>query len=242
MIKFHNLHLYTKAWLLSEMVVYNNFEAKKFVLEYIPGLVDIKFVDTKLDRCMLIRCNDVCFISFQGTKNLSAWFSDFKGIEEDGFHKGIYEETLDIIEREIKFFFKPTDKIIVTGHSRGAGMALIANFLLSTIGFKDVESIGFSGPYVATKKLGIKLLKKNKIRHTNILSDSNKKFPSDPTDDVGVFRGKHYGHTENLHGSAFIFDHSYVNITNNLLRWMTVRGLTKDAQVLATVGAKIAQK
>lgn len=242
MLNFHDLHLYTKTWLLSEMVVHSDSKCEEYIKKYIPGVVDIKIVDTPIDRLVMVKCNNVGFYSFSGTKNGLAWVNNLKGIEKDGFHLGIITEAKKITEKYIIPFFEKDMTIVGTGQSRGAALSLLSNYLLRTHGYKDVESVGFSGPYVATKKLGIRLLKKMGVRHTNILSDSTKEFWSDPVDDVGVIRGKHYGYTVNLAGSAWIFDHSYVNITNNLGRWMSKKKFTYDAEVIATIAAELAKK
>ena len=75
------------------------------------------------------------FVTFRGTKSLGDWLADFsfpqvahpRGEVEKGF-AGLYEQCAASVENAVKTAggTGPAPQVIVTGHSLGAGLCVLA--------------------------------------------------------------------------------------------------------------------
>jgi hypothetical protein len=108
------------------------------------------------DRAVLLRRDDDLLLAFRGTvsanwrsewmTNLSLSFGWFTG----GVHKG-FARAVDRVWENVRAKIKdeePIARLLVTGHSKGAGMACVAAAHLIRSGRKDVRLITFSEPPV----------------------------------------------------------------------------------------------
>lgn len=204
-----------QAWILSNIVVYDN--VSKLLHEWIGGSIGFHVYENSIDKALLVKTDGRVYVAYQGTKNIFAWISNLEFWHKNGFHSGISKSTENIFRPIIKNI--PHDKpILLCGQSRGASMSLYSNLMLRRIGvYGYVESIGFSGPYIAAKGSGVNELERLHVVHTGYETDASGPIHSDPVDDVGTLWGKHYGKRIVLDGSGGIFDHSYKSITKNLI-------------------------
>ncbi len=89
-------------------------------------------------------------VAFPGSDDLSCWEHDFEFIPEEvpdlgRVHSGIYQAWLEVKEPVIA-----TAPRYVTGHSLGAGLAIIAAAALCVAGTPPVAVFGFAPPRVST--------------------------------------------------------------------------------------------
>lgn len=218
-INFSNCHTYTKALFLAMDVCYDESKARAFAEKYITDIERLQILETSEDKALLIETKDCNYLGIAGTLGtLKDWWNDFNFITTDGFHRGIYmsaKKFFPLVLNSIKTNGKP---ILIGGHSQGDPMALLLNYLFKTAGYgRQIESVGFSGPYVASKKNGIPELRKNHVCHTHIFCDRDKSLRSDPTNNVGGWQCKHYGTQINLGGSAGLYDHAYSQVLMRLV-------------------------
>lgn len=245
---FSSLKLLTRAWVIAMIAAYDNEEKIKSLLKkYVGEWQDFSFLQNKTDSAFVVVYDGVVWIGICCTRNWRAWLSNLQFWRKDGFHAGIataceklfthaWRDTLRHCLRAIK----------IAGQSRGDSMSLYLNKLLREAGCANVESVGFSGPYI-TGPIGLETLKRLGVRHTHFFSDPSGPLPSDPTDDVGCIGGKHYGTQINLGGSGGPFDHGYKMITKSLvllyINWSLKESKFKlDSDYLATTGMDITLK
>jgi hypothetical protein len=208
-----------RAWIIAMIASWDDDLEKitNLILKYV-GNPELKLFNEKVDSWFIAQFPEMNIIGIDGTKNIPAWISNLDGIGKD-FHPGIYESTDDVIMPSCSIIKNKRKNTLVAGQSRGGLVALYVNYLLRATGFENVESFGFANPFGTTDS-GKDKMKLLGIRHTNFVTDPFGSLPSDPTDDVGVIGGCHYGHVETLYGGAGVFDHSYLNITLKLSAWL----------------------
>jgi len=212
---------HVQAWIISMIVSWDDFDKITTLLEKYVGIpTRMKLYQKDIDTFFTAwyEKENRTLIAFDGTKNAGAWISDFIAIGGK-FHQGIKSAMDDVFMPAIKTIEK-LSYVMSTGQSRGGADALYANYLLRKAGLPDVESWNFSGPYITTPE-GKEACKRLGVRHTNFLTDAfSHSLPSDPTDEAGVLHGDHYGPVEQLLGGSSVFDHSYLNMTKNLIYWL----------------------
>lgn len=253
MKQFWSSHFHTQALVMAWIAAWDNRDKILSLLREIVGepLV-FRFVQDKWDSFFIAEFTEVTWISFSGTRSNWAWASDAMAWWKNGFHYGITNSMDHLFVPLIKFINR--DKPVrIAGQSRGGADALYANLKLRSKGFVDVESDNFSGPFIAAPT-GYYQLAKAKVRHTNLVRDKyqdignqREALPSDPTDDVGVFRGRHYGTTINIGGSEGPFSHGYYSILNAfvtmILTWAEKDHIwIDDALFLANIRGRVCKK
>lgn len=120
----------------------------------------------------LLTPNNDVMIVFQGSKELKHWESNFKigeskflNVADTKVHQGFYEEAL-AARKKLNPHLDTEQKIIVTGHSLGAAVALLFSAMLHHDGYK-VELYTFGSPPVGNQKFidSIKELKHTRYTH-----------------------------------------------------------------------------
>lgn len=213
-LNFTTCHTYTRALFLAMDVCYDESKARSFAEKYISDIERLKIIETAEDKALLIETKCYNYLGIAGTfGTVQDWWNNFNFLTTHGFHRGIYLSAtrfFPMVQDAVKTNGKP---ILIGGHSQGDPMALLLNYLFKMAGYgRRIESVGFSGPYVASKKFGITELKRNHVCHTHIFCDKDKSLISDPTNNVGGWQCKHYGTQINLGGSAGPFDHAYSQV------------------------------
>lgn len=227
---FSKLTRHSQAWILAMIAGWDDFDKiASLILKYVGTPKYFKLIQEDVDTFFIAQFSEMNIVSFCGTKNTAAWISDFSAFTINGrFHPSIFEDVEKQFFPHVDWFENKDLYTMVTGQSKGGADAVIANYLLSISGFSDSESWNFSGPFVTTEK-GIIDMKNHGVRNTNFNTDPFSSLPSDPTDDVGVFRGRHYGENHQLYGSGGPTDHGYHQITLHLAVWLRANGFTDDA-------------
>lgn len=245
---FSELKLLTQGWVMAMIAAYDNIDKMRTMLKSDVGKpVELFFLQTKTDSCFIAIYPEIVWVGICGTRNKWAWLSNLKIWRRNGYHAGISADAEKLITSYWRDVLRHTNRPIkLAGQSRGDPLSMYINRLLRKAGCRDVESIGWSGPYIAGKK-GIEELKWLGVRHTHFYSDPSGGLPSDPTDDVGCVNGMHYGCKLNLGGSGGLFDHGYKAITKSMvllyIKWSKKEPKWKtDVSYLASVGMEIAKK
>jgi len=209
-----------QAWVLAMIASwYDDLEKiSNLVMKYVGTPEKLDLFDKTVDSWFIAQFPEMNMFGINGTKNGFAWVSDIDAFGHD-FHSGIFESAEHVIVPEFSVVKNDQKPTIGSGQSRGGALALATNYLLKKQGYCNIETWNFSGPYITTNS-GKEKMSSLGIRHTNFVTDPYGELPSDPTDDVGVFKGSHYGHIETLLGGASVFDHSYLNITYKLVVWL----------------------
>jgi hypothetical protein len=203
------------AWAAS----WNDLEKIESLLTKYIGTGLVTLFDKKVDSWFVAQFPEINIVGIDGTKNWKAWASDADVFGAD-FHDGIFDDTRDVILPEcLSVITNKRKNTLVTGQSRGGLVAQFLNYLLRQNGFENVESFGFANPYGTTES-GKEKMRALGVRHTSFVTDPFGSLSSDPTDDVGVIKGSHYGHLETLYGGSGLYDHSYLNITYKLTAWL----------------------
>lgn len=215
---FLKLSKHSQAWLISLIASWDNFGiCSELLLEYIGVPRKFNLVQKPNDTFFIAQYEDMNIVGSDGTKNLLEWITNFDGVPlGKKFHPGLDRSVRTHFVKYIKDIDNKDIYTLSAGQSNGGAESLLRNYYLRKHEFKDVESFGFASPYIATSD-GIKELKKYGIRHTGWYTDCWSDIPSDPTDDVGVLGGKHYGESIIIEGSGSISDHSYLNITYKMI-------------------------
>jgi hypothetical protein len=232
-----------RAWIIAMIASWDDLEKiTNLILKYV-GNPELKLFNEKVDSWFIAQFPEMNIIGIDGTKNIPAWISNLDGFGTY-FHDGIFDATHDTILPECAIIKNTRKNTLIAGQSRGGLIALFLNYLLKGQGYQNVESFGFANPF-GTTNAGTENMRKFGIRHTNFVTDAFGSIPSDPTDDVGVIGGGHYGHVETLYGGAGVFDHSYLNITLKLSAWLLRQydekhdeKLLRDAVFLAKMADK----
>ena len=113
--------------------------------------------------CGTVLYSDVLYVIFQGTENRAGWLADADimplyhsvlGNLHSGFYQNLPAMILQLAAH-IKTLLPtiPTLKIIVSGHSKGAGEGAIAGPLLELTGFNVVQLILFACPNAGYQRL-----------------------------------------------------------------------------------------
>lgn len=245
---FKKLHDITKSWIMANIVCYNGDRLARELHKWIESygeIIGYEQVVNKKDAMLILHLENETWISFLGTKNTLAWLSNLTFWLYKGFHKGIAKSTIKILNDKIQSI--PHGKTVyITGQSRGGAMALYANLMLKKAGYKTVKSYGFASPYIAGRNTGYEELKDYSVDHTRVNTDPGGPLPSDPVDDVGGLRCRHYGKAVDLMGNGFITDHSYKAITKNLIMYIIKTNLMDtykyDMYILSRVCEELAKK
>lgn len=241
---FNLLNKTVRAWIVSNIVVHDN--TSNLLHDWIGGVIGFHVYENSTDKALLVKTDTKTYIGFQGTKNYKAWLYNLMFWHRSGFHYGISKSTEKIFEPMIRNI--PHDKpVLISGQSRGAAMSLYSNLMLRRLGeYERIESVGFSGPYIAVKGSGLEELKRLSVIHTGYETDASGPLHSDPVDDVGALWGKHYGKRIVLKGSGGVFDHGYKSITKNLIIYFEKRNTENrydnDIKTLLKVLDKLAIK
>jgi hypothetical protein len=250
-MRFWNMHLHTQALVMAFVAAWDDKEKMLRLIRDIVGKPfgnDIKFVQDKWDSFFVAEYAEVAWIGFCGTRSNWAWASDFMAWWKKGYHYGI-ANSMDSLFAPSSGSLRRDTSVRLAGQSRGGADALYANMLLKRLGgFADVESIGICSPYIAAPA-GMAELKKLNIRHTNVFRDKyddigNQRdaLPSDPTNNVGVFRGKHYGMCIDVGGSEGPFSHGYYSTLNAYVVMYHEWGWHEDAEYLSSIRKLICKK
>jgi hypothetical protein len=208
-----------RSWIIAMIASWDDDLDKitNLLMKYVGTPEQMNLFDKKVDSWFIAQFQEMNIIGINGTKNNEAWISNLDGFGKY-FHDGIFDATHDTILQECPNIKNIRKNTLISGQSRGGLIALFLNYLLKGQGYENVESFGFANPF-GTTDAGKENMHRLGIRHTNFVTDPFGSLPSDPTDDVGVIRGGHYGHVETLYGGAGVFDHSYLNITYKLIAW-----------------------
>lgn len=218
-LNFSNCHKYTRSLFMSMAVCHPHDKAEAFCRKYIPDMVkDSVIIENPDDRVLFVETKDCNYFGFAGTQGtLRDWFNNLNFLTHHGFHRGIFQSAEKIFPLCEDFFADNEKPILWCGQSQGDPLALISNYLTKKAGYsRNVESIGFSGPYVASKKVGISELKRYHVCNTHIEIDGDHGLWGDPTDDVGGWQCKHYGTIIKLKGIAGPFEHAYSKVMTAL--------------------------
>ena len=124
--------------------------------------------------CGTVLLDDVFYIVCQGTENIAGWKADFDVMPTKhpilgNLHGGFYKN-LDELVKQLLPTIPPNTKVVVTGHSKGAGEGSILAALLHLKGI-DIESLAlFACPNSGDERFSLWLSKNIKgISYRNTL-------------------------------------------------------------------------
>lgn len=146
-----------------------------FIAKYKDSVKSIVYLRAKsVNYYTLLTKDDTLIVIFQGSVNVKNWESNFN-IGETRFlkndeaivHRGFYEEAL-YARIKLKPYIHTQQKVIVTGHSLGAAVALLFSAILKHDGF-DVELFTFASPPVGNKAFTDSIHDLKHLRYTHIL-------------------------------------------------------------------------
>jgi hypothetical protein len=159
--------------------------------EITPGIFN-KIYRVGETTCGTVFDGDTVYIDFQGTENRAGWLADadilpFNHPELGPLHTGFYQNLPELL-RQLSLDINKRIKIIITGHSKGAGEGSIAGPMLKLMGFNIIQLILFACPNSGHKQLADWVARnirgslsfRNAPRYFPILGDPVPCVPLDP--------------------------------------------------------------